>query len=41
MLSGPFRHLARDVLNDLVTAVLVSLSAVIASELLERIWDGL
>jgi hypothetical protein len=41
LFCGPFRHLARDVLNDLVTAVLVALSAVIASEPVERIWDGL
>jgi hypothetical protein len=29
------------VLSDLVTAVLVALAAVIASRLLDRIWDAL
>jgi hypothetical protein len=38
MFPGPFRH---DVLIDLVTAVLVALAAVIASGLLDRIWDAL
>ena len=41
MFPGPFRHLASDLLNDLVTAVLVALAAVIASGLLDRIWDAL
>jgi hypothetical protein len=41
MFLGPFRHLAGDVVSDLVTAVLVALAAVIASGLLDRIWDAL
>ena len=41
MFPGPFRHLASEVLSDLVTAVLVALAAVIASRLLDRIWDAL
>lgn len=41
MFPGPFRHLASEVLSDLVTAVLVALAAVIASCLLDRIWDAL
>jgi hypothetical protein len=41
MFPGPFRHLASDALNDLVIAVLVALAAVIASGLLDRIWDAL
>jgi hypothetical protein len=40
MFPGPFRHLASDLLNDLVTAVLVALAAVIASGLLDRIWEA-
>jgi hypothetical protein len=38
---GPFRHLTGDVVSDLVIAVLVALAAVIASGLLDRIWDAL
>ena len=41
MFPGPFRHLASEVLSDLVAAVLVALAAVIASRLLDRIWDAL
>jgi hypothetical protein len=41
MFPGPFRHLASEVLSDLVTAVLVALAAVIATRLLDRIWDAL
>ena len=41
MFPRPFRHLASDVVNDLVTAFLVALAAVIASGLLDRIWDAL
>jgi hypothetical protein len=41
MFPGPFRHLASEVLSDLVTAVLVALAAVIASGVLDRIWDAL
>jgi hypothetical protein len=41
LFPGPFRHLASEVLSDLVTAVLVALAAVIASRLLDRIWDAL
>ena len=41
MFPGPFRHLASEVLSDLVTAVLVALAAVIATRLLNRIWDAL
>ena len=33
--------IASDVLNDLITSVLVALAAVIASGLLDRIWDAL
>ena len=33
--------IASDVLNDLITSVLVALAAVIASALLDRIWDAL
>jgi hypothetical protein len=40
MFPGPFRRLASDVVNDLVTAFPVALAAVIASGLLDRIWDG-
>jgi hypothetical protein len=39
MFLGPFRHLASDVMSDLVIAVLVALAAVIASGLVDRIWD--
>jgi hypothetical protein len=38
---GPSRHFASDAMNDLVIAVLVALAAVIASGLLDRIWDAL
>ncbi|MGZ3357547.1 MAG: hypothetical protein ACXVBO_22235 [Isosphaeraceae bacterium] len=41
MLPGPFRHLDGDVVADLITSVLVALAAVIASGLLDRIWDAL
>jgi hypothetical protein len=41
MFLGPFRHLASDVMSDLVIAVLVALAAVIASGLVDRIWDTL
>jgi hypothetical protein len=41
MFPGPSRHFARDVMSDLVIAVLVALAAVIASGLLDRIWDVL
>jgi len=41
MFPGLFRHLASEVLSDLVTAVLVALAAVIATRLLDRIWDAL
>jgi hypothetical protein len=37
----PSRHFASDEMNDLVIAVLVALAAVIASGLLDRIWDAL
>jgi hypothetical protein len=37
----PQRHIAGTVLHDLITAVLVALAAVIASGLLDRIWDAL
>jgi hypothetical protein len=39
--TGPSRHFASDVMSDLVIAVLVALAAVIASGLLDRIWDVL
>lgn len=41
MFPGPSRHFARDVMRDVVIAVLVALVAVIASGLLNRIWDVL
>jgi hypothetical protein len=41
MFPGPFRHVASDVMHDLVTAVLVALAAIIASGPLDRIWDAL
>jgi hypothetical protein len=41
MFPGPCRHLVSDVMSDLAIAVLVALAAVIASGLLDRIWDAL
>jgi hypothetical protein len=41
MFPGPSRQFASDVMSDLVIAVLVALAAVIASGLLDRIWDVL
>jgi hypothetical protein len=41
MFPAPSRHFASDVMSDLVIAVLVALAAVIASGLLDRIWDVL
>jgi hypothetical protein len=41
MFPGPSGHFASDVMNDLVIAVLVALAAVIASGLLDRLWDAL
>jgi hypothetical protein len=37
----PFRHGASEVVSDLITALLVAFAAVIASSLLDRIWDAL
>lgn len=34
------RHVASDVLHDLITSILVAVAAVIASGLLERVWDA-
>jgi hypothetical protein len=41
MFPGGFRHMANDVLSDLITAFLVAVAAVIASGLLTRVWDAL
>ena len=41
MFRIPFRHVASDVLHDLITAFLVAVAAIIASGLLNRIWDAL
>ena len=41
MFRTPFRHVASDVLHDLITAFLVAVAAIIASGLLNRIWDAL
>jgi hypothetical protein len=35
------RHVASDVLHDLITSILVAITAVIASGLLDRVWDAL
>jgi hypothetical protein len=37
----PPRHVADTMLHDLITAILVATAAVIASSLLDRIWDAL
>ena len=34
-------HVADSMLHDLITAILVAIAAVIASGLLDRIWDTL
>jgi hypothetical protein len=34
------RHVASDVLHDLITSILVAVAAVIASGLLDRVWDA-
>lgn len=41
MSRTPFRHVASDVLHDLITAFLVAVAALAASGLLDRIWDAL
>ena len=41
MFRTPFRHVASDVLHDLLTAFLVAVGALTASGLLDRIWDAL
>ena len=40
-MSLPWRHTASAVLNDLIIAFLVATAAVIASGLLDRVWDAL
>jgi hypothetical protein len=40
-LSMTNRHVASDVLHDLITSILVAITAVIASGLLDRVWDAL
>ena len=39
-MSLPWRHIASDVLNDLIIAVLVAIAAVITSGLLDRVWEA-
>jgi hypothetical protein len=41
MFRTPCRHVASDVLHDLITAFLVAVAALTASGLLDRIWDAL
>jgi len=41
MFRTPFRHVASDVLHDLITAFLVAVAALTAPGLLDRIWDAL
>jgi hypothetical protein len=37
----PWCHAASDVLNDLIISILVAIAAVLASGLLDRVWDAL
>jgi hypothetical protein len=41
MFRTPFRHVASDVLHDLITAFLVAVAALTASGLLDRRWVAL
>lgn len=38
---SPPRHVASDILNDLVVSILVAVTAVLASGLLDRVWEAL
>jgi hypothetical protein len=40
-MSLPWRHAASAVLNDLIIAFLVAIAAVVATDLLDRVWDAL
>jgi hypothetical protein len=37
----PWRHVASDILNDLIVSIVVAVTAVLASGLLDRMWEAL
>ena len=37
----PWRHVASDILNDLIASIVVAVTAVLASGLLDRMWEAL
>jgi hypothetical protein len=40
-MSLPWRHAASAVLNDLIIAFLVAIAAILATDLLDQIWEAL